>query len=208
MSASSSSFRAVDVSSLARARIDTPRARSSEGIGVFAAPPGLVGRSSSSESHTESSFLPGASSILVVSTAAVGTWPPSPSGVSGITPGLPPAASSDSNLARSARSWSIFASRCGGLTRVEWRLPRQNNFKKIGRPITFNFFPAKTLTPQKFRLQPAQLSAPPRKAGRLSARRISRPACIGDAASCVTQLRVSIRGTRRAIHPRTARRSG
>ena len=36
-----------------------------------------------------------------------GSWPPSPSGVSGTTPGLPPVASSDSNRARSARSWSI-----------------------------------------------------------------------------------------------------
>ena len=90
---------------------------------------------------------------------------------------------------------------------VNGRLPR--NFKKIGRPITFNFIPTETERrhPKNF-VQPSQLSAPPRKAGRLSARRTSRPACIGDAASCVTQLRVSIRGTRRAIHPRTARRSG
>ena len=109
---------------------DAPRARSSEGIGVRAAPPPAfpsAGRSSSSsESHTESSSFLGCDDDV-----DDGSWPPSPSGVSGTTPGLPPVASSDSNRARSARSWSIVpprarpccAERRSGRAAVKFKYP-------------------------------------------------------------------------------------
>ena len=129
-SKSSSSSAAAAAASSPVSLTDAPRARSSEGIGVRAAPPPAfpsAGRSSSSsESHTESSSFLGCDDDV-----DDGSWPPSPSGVSGTTPGLPPVASSDSNRARSARSWSIVpprarpccAERRSGRAAVKFKYP-------------------------------------------------------------------------------------